>query len=62
MRVPVINRNDEICDILEHFKFAKFQDIKTHIEGLVDGDSYLFQIESHQVIGEDADTMAFWFA
>ena len=56
-----IVREQGICDILEHVKFAEFKDTEPPIEGLVDGYRHV-QIESHKGIFEDGDTMTLRFA
>ena len=61
-RVPVTQLNDELSDILEHMKFAEFQNSEAHIEGLVDSDCNLLEIETYEVIVEDADPLTLWFA
>ena len=61
-RLQVTDRNDGLCDILEHVKFPEFQDSEPHIERFVDGDCDLVEIESHKVLVEHADPLKFWFA
>ena len=57
MRLLVAYREKVYCDLLEHVKFAEFQDSEPHIEGFIDSDHHLLQIESHMVIVEDADPL-----
>ena len=62
MRLVVAYQHKVYCDLLEHVKFAEFQDCEHHIGGFVDCDHHLLQIESHKVIVEDADPLKLRFA
>ena len=61
MRLLMANLHKVYCDLLEHVKFAEFQDSEPHIEGFVDCDHHLLHIESHKVIVEDADPLTLRF-
>ena len=50
------------CDIVEHVKFAEFQNSETHLEGFVDRDCDLLEIETYEVVFEDANTLKLRFA
>ena len=51
-----------LCDILEHVKFAEFQDCETQIEWFVDSDCDLLEIETYEVVVEDADPLTLRFS
>ena len=62
MRLVVAYRHKVYCDLLEHVKFAEFQDSEPHVEGLVDRERHLLKIESNEVVGEDAHPLTLRFA
>ena len=55
-------RNVVLCARLDHMKFAEFQDSEPHIEGFVDIDCDLLEIETYDMVGQDAHTLALLFA
>ena len=61
MRLLMAYQQKVYCDLLEHVKFAEFQDSEPHIEGLVDCDRHLLHIESHKMIVEDAQPLTLRF-